>query len=196
MIEMLLTRSEIFSLAVWIMVAVTAAYSQEAADRMRQLVETSAQRLVIAEQVALAKWDSGIPVEDPSREAHVIASATEAGEEQGLAGETVSKFFRAQIEANKLVQYSLLAEWRRAGKAPSHKPVNLADTIRPELDQLETELIVELTKTKMIRASSSCGTETAKEVGKYVSAHKDTFTQLEAIALDRAMAGACESVDR
>jgi len=163
---------------------------------MRQLVETSAQRLAIAEQVALAKWDSGAPVEDPSREAQVIATATKAGEEKGLDGDAVSKFFRAQIEANKLVQYSLLAEWRRAGNAPSHKPVNLANTIRPELDRIETQLIEELTKTKMIRASSSCGTETAKEVGKYVSAHKDAFTQLEAIALDRAMAGACESATR
>jgi chorismate mutase len=193
---MRISKNKVFSVAVWIIVAVTAAYSQKAADPMRQLVETSAQRLAIAEQVALAKWDSGAPVEDPSREAQVIATATKAGEEKGLDGDAVSKFFRAQIEANKLVQYSLLAEWRRAGNAPSHKPVNLANTIRPELDRIETQLIEELTKTKMIRASSSCGTETAKEVGKYVSAHKDTFTQLEAIALDRAMSGACESATR
>jgi chorismate mutase len=41
---------------------------------LQRLVEASAQRLVIAEQVALAKWDSGTPVEDTSREAQVIAS--------------------------------------------------------------------------------------------------------------------------
>jgi chorismate mutase len=51
----------------------------------------------------------------------------------------VSNFFRAQIEANKLVQYSLLAEWHRAGKAPDHTSVNLANAIRPELDRLETD---------------------------------------------------------
>ena len=38
----------------------------------------------------------------------------------------VSNFLRAQIEANKCVQYALLAEWRRVEKAPDHKPVDLA----------------------------------------------------------------------
>jgi chorismate mutase len=45
----------------------------------------------------------------------------------------VSNFFKVQIEANKLIQYSLLAEWRRLGKAPHHTPVSLAGAIRPEL---------------------------------------------------------------
>jgi chorismate mutase len=105
----------------------------------------------------------------------------------------VSNFFRAQIEANKLVQYSLLAEWRRVGQVPDHTPVNLAETIRPELDQLETALIAELAETAGIRASESCRTEVAKAVGKYVSAHKGKFSPLRAIALDRALAASCTS---
>src|SRR5215467_16389026 len=99
------------------------AHAQSATDRLQRLVETSAQRLAIAEQVALAKWDSGTPVEDAAREAQVIASATEAAESRGLDAAWVSNLFRAQIEANKLVQYSLLAVWRRLGKAPDHMPV-------------------------------------------------------------------------
>jgi chorismate mutase len=156
------------------------------------LVEASAQRLVIAEQVALAKWDSGTPVEDTSREAQVIASAVKEGELRGLDQASVSNFFRAQIEANKLVQYSLLAEWCRGGKVPNHTPVNLAGTIRPELDQVQTTLITELTETVVIRASASCRTDLAKAVGKYVSAHKDGFSTPEVIALDRAMAATCK----
>ena len=103
----------------------------------------------------------------------------------------MSNFFRAQVDANKLVQYSLLAEWRRLGRAPDHKPVNLAGTIRRELDQLGTELIAELTETAALRASPSCPTDIAKAVGKYASAHKNSFDSLKAIALDRAMAAAC-----
>jgi hypothetical protein len=41
-----------------------AAYAQTWPDLLQQLVELSAQRLVIAEQVALAKWDRGVSVED------------------------------------------------------------------------------------------------------------------------------------
>jgi len=167
------------------------AYSKGAADQFQQLVAMSAQRLAIAKLVALAKWDSGAPVEDPSREAQVISSAVAAGESKGLDQMAVSNFFRAQIEANKLVQYSLLAEWRRIGKAPAHTPVDLAGRIRPELDHLGTALIAELAGTARIRAGASCRTDITKAVGKYVSAHREHFTRLESIALDRAMAGAC-----
>lgn len=189
---MRLTKYRCFSLIVWVIVAGVAAYPQGAEDAVRQLVETSARRLAIAEQVALAIWDSGAPVEDTAREAQVIASATKAGEAMGLGRENVASFFRAQIEANKLAQYSLLAEWHRAGKAPAHKPIDLKETIRPELDQLERQLVEELAKTKELRADSGCSTEMAKEVGRYVSANKSKVTEVEAIALDRAMAQTCE----
>jgi chorismate mutase len=167
------------------------AQQQRAADRLAPLVETSAHRLSIAEQVALAKWDSGAAVEDTSREEQIIAAATKAAEARGLNPSSVANFFRAQIEANKLMQYSLLADWRRAGKAPDHAPVDLAKTIRPELDQLQTELIDELAGTLSVRSSVSCRTDIAKAVGKYVSDHKDKLVSLQAIALDRAMATAC-----
>lgn len=66
-------------LAAWTIFPEGSAYPQDAIDKLQPLVETSARRLAIAKQVALVKWDNGIPVEDASREEHVIASATEAG---------------------------------------------------------------------------------------------------------------------
>jgi len=188
-----LRKKKLAFLAAWIMCAEAGAHPQNGIDNLQPLVETSARRLVIAEQVALAKWDSGTPVEDTAREAQVIAGVIQAGESRGLHPAAVANFFRGQIEANKLVQYSLLAEWRRAGKAPDHTAVDLADTIRPELNALEKTLIAELAETAEIRASASCRTDIAKAVGKYVSAHKNRFSPLEAIALDRAMAAACTS---
>jgi chorismate mutase len=190
---MRLNKKKLVFLSAWTLCAQARAYPQNAIDRLQPLVETSAQRLIIAEQVALAKWDSGSSVEDASREAQVIASATKAAAARGLDQASVSDFFRAQIEANKLVQYSLLAEWRRVGKAPDHTAVNLVNTIRPELDRVETALIGELAETVGIRASASCRTDVAKAVAKYVSAPKNRFSQLNAIALDRAMATTCTS---
>ena len=190
---MRLNRKKLAYFAAFTITTGGTAYPQSATAHLQRLVETSAQRLVIAEQVALAKWDSGMRVEDASREAQVIADAITAGESRGLDQATVSNFFRAQIEASKLIQYSLIAEWRRVGKAPDHTPVNLAITIRPELDQVEMELIAELAETAGIRASASCRTDVAKAVGKYVSAHKRSFSPLTATALDRAMAAACAS---
>lgn len=180
-------------LVAWIIFAESSAYPQDAIDTLQALVGTSARRLTIAEQVALAKWDSGSPVEDAPREDHVIGSAIKTGRPRGLDPTSVSNFFRAQIEANKLVQYSLLAEWRRVGKAPDHTPVDLATTIRPELDEVDKALVAELEETTSIRASASCRTDIAKAVGQYVSAHEKQLGTLKAIALDRALATACIS---
>jgi chorismate mutase len=139
--------------------------------KLQPLVETTARRLALAEQVALAKWDSHTRVDDPPREAQVIMSAMKQGDSMGLDGRFVSDFFRAQIEANKLIQYHLLAGWYRAGKAPAHTPINLAKTVRVELDRVQTALITALADTVQIRANAACRADIAMAVGKYVSSH-------------------------
>ena len=164
-------------------------WDQSAMDRLQPLVETSARRLVLARVVALAKWDTRLPVEDPAREAQVIMAAAKDGESKGLNRTFVSNFFAAQIDANKLIQYSLLAEWHRAGRAPKHPPVSLTEDIRPRLDQIEAALIAELVETKDIRANASCRDNTAKAVRKYL-AHRH-LGRLLAIALNRALEANC-----
>ncbi len=176
---------------VFLLEATGVARPQSAIDEFQPLVATSAYRLAVAEQVALAKWDSGSPVEDTQREAQVIMSASKAGESKGLDKAFVSDFFRAQIEANKLVQYSLLSDWRRLGKAPRHSAVSLSDTIRPELDHVQAQLLSELEDTAALRADAFCRTNIAKAVGNYVSRHAKEVSSLEAIALDRALASGC-----
>ena len=96
--------------------AMGTAYAQNAMGKLERFVETSARRLATARQVALANWDARLEVEDTAREAEVMKTAVTAGQSKGLDRDFVSNFFRAQIEANKLVQYSLLADWRRAGQ--------------------------------------------------------------------------------
>jgi len=163
----------------------------ETAAPLRPLVEISAQRLLLAEKVALAKWDSGAAVEDRPREAEVIQKAVKDGSAIGLDSTLVEAFFRAQIEANKLVQYSLLADWQRDGKAPAHPPVDLGKEVRPQLDEIEKRLVVELSSTVSIRTGANCRLVVAKAVGQYLDAHKLKPDSREAVALDRAMAAAC-----
>jgi chorismate mutase len=167
------------------------AFAQDVTNQLQPLVETSARRLVLAKQVALAKWDSQAPVEDTAREAEIITAVIKDGESRGLDRTFISHFFSAQIEANKLVQYVLLADWRRAGLVPAHRPINLATTIRPELDRLQKELVGELVDTVAIRASATCHADTAKAVGKYLAGHRHDAGSLQEIALDRAMAATC-----
>jgi chorismate mutase len=188
-----LNKKRLAFFVAWTICSEGRAYPQNARDKLQPLVETSARRLGFAEQVALAKWDTSTPVEDAAREAQVIASATKAGESRGLDPAWVSHFFKVQIEANKLVQYSLIAEWRRLGKAPDHTPVSLAAAIRPELDKVQDELIAELAETVEIRTSASCRMDIAKAVGKYLSALKNSFSATKSMALNRAMGAFCTS---
>jgi chorismate mutase len=174
----------------------TSAFAQVGSQHLPELVELSARRLVIAEQVALAKWDNGMPVEDASREDLIISRATKTGLSRGLDPTSVSNFFRAQIEANKLVQYSLLADWRREGRAPDHSPVDLYHTIRAKLDDVDKELIAELAESRVMRGSAACPSDIAKAVRKYTSAHTKQISPLTAIALDRALATACIASSR
>ena len=116
-------------------------------------------------------------------------AAAKDGESKGLNRTFVTNFFAAQIDANKLIQYSLLAEWHRAGRAPKHPPVSLTEDIRPRLDQIEGALIAELVKTEDIRTNASCQDNTAKAVTKYL-AHRH-HGKLLAIALGRAMEANC-----
>jgi len=171
--------------------AIGSASAQNAPSKLDPLVKTSAHRLAIAEQVALSKWDSGTAVEDASREAQVIVGAVKAGDEKGIDSTSITRFFKAQIEANKVVQYSLLADWRRAGGAPAHTPVDLTGTIRPELDQLQAELIAELAATKDMRSDPSCRVELATAIGNYLHAHRKETSKLTEIALDRALSESC-----
>jgi chorismate mutase len=166
-------------------------YAQMGADQFQPLVRTSAQRLAIGRLVAFAKWDSGSPVTDNAREDQVISSAIRESEPYHLDRAFVTNFFRAQIEANKLVQYSLLADWHRAGRAPAHDSIDLSKVIRPQLDELQTDLIKELANTTEIRANSECHEYLANAIGKYLAERKHDPDCLERIALDRALAAAC-----
>ena len=172
-------------------IGTSGARGQTAIDRLQSLVDTSVHRLLIAQQVALARWDSGAEVEDLPREAQIITAAVRDGASRGLDPTSVSNFFNAPIEANKVIQYSLLADWRREGRAPAHAPIDLIATIRPELDQVQAALIAELADTAAIRASTTCRADVAKAIGKYILEHKHEVGPLQSIALDRALAASC-----
>jgi chorismate mutase len=165
--------------------------AQTAVNQLQPLVETSARRLNLAREVAFAKWDNGAAVEDPPREEHVIASVVTEGKTEGLDPAVVSKFFRAQIEANKTVQSSLLSTWHRVGNAPDHQTKDLTTTIRPQLDEIQKELIEELVSTAPIRASSACRLDLGKAVSGYLTTNQLSAADVQATALKQSLAAFC-----
>jgi chorismate mutase len=145
--------------------------------------------LHIARQVALAKWDTRKPVEDLPREAKVIEAAADEARALGVPPVLATHFFSDQIEANKLVQYGLLAQWRRDGRAPDERRVDLAKDIRPQLDNLQEKFIRALADTTALRAQPDCDAQLARATQEYVSSH--ALDELYALAMDRALARVC-----
>ena len=127
------------------------------------LLQAMNARLEIADQVALTKWDSGKPIQDSAREQHVIANAAQQAATYQLNPEDVSQFLAAQIEANKLVQYALLARWHAAGKAPSIARPDLVKQIRPALDQLQVRLLLNYAAFAASRQDPQCPIWLARE---------------------------------
>jgi len=115
-------------------VALAAQASPPPASGFDRVAELSAQRLLLADQVAASKRFSGKPVEDAERENAQLAKAREQAAARALPAEPAAAFFRAQIEANKLIQYRLLAQPARAGKAVDLGPV------RERLDAINAQL--------------------------------------------------------
>ncbi|POA43425.1 chorismate mutase AroQ, gamma subclass [Pseudomonas sp. MPR-ANC1] len=128
------------------LLALSATCAQAAAlpappQSLKPLLMTLNERLNIGDLVALTKWDSGKPIQDSPREAQVIANARTQATERKLDPEDVAQLIAAQMEANKLVQYGLLAQWQAAGKAPDTPRPDLGKQIRPRLDELQNRLL-------------------------------------------------------
>ncbi|HCT08250.1 MULTISPECIES: chorismate mutase [unclassified Pseudomonas] len=149
------------------------------------LLNSIAERLQIAEQVALSKWDSHKPVEDKTREQEVIASAATQAPSYKLSPAAAEQFFSAQIEANKLVQYTLLSDWQFQGKAPDDPRPDLVKQIRPRLDELQKRLLQQLADFTPQRTDPQCPQWLAQAV------HEPLNEPMQQLAMIRATAELC-----
>ncbi|WP_198154273.1 gamma subclass chorismate mutase AroQ [Catenuloplanes japonicus] len=133
----------------------TPAAAASTAPRLTSLVGLSAERILLADKVAAAKFGTTSPIEDPVREQVVLDQAAALAAEAGLdTAETVT-FFRAQIESSKLVQQGLFDLWTAHPElAPAERP-DLATEVRPELDRITIAFIGELSATDELRAPTT-----------------------------------------
>ncbi|MBV4488463.1 chorismate mutase [Pseudomonas sp. SWRI153] len=162
-----------------------AASPAAAADALKPLLATLNERLNIGDLVALTKWDSGKPIQDTPRETQVIANARTLATEYKLDPNDVEQLIAAQMEANKLVQYGLLAQWQAAGAAPDTPRPDLGGQIRPRLDELQKRLLQQYARFSPYRQEPDCPAWLA-------SARKDLASDaLHELALIRASGELC-----
>ncbi|MCX3288292.1 chorismate mutase [Streptomyces sp. NEAU-H22] len=148
-----------------------------------------AQRLLLADKVAAAKYGTDTPIYDPAREAQILTDVRARATGLGLDPDGVAAVFRDQIEANKLVQRGLYARWEATpGERPTERP-DLAKEVRPALDRITTGLLAALRETERARAVPSCGPRLAVAVGWSAPTHRLDALHLE--GLGRALPSVC-----
>ncbi|WDY58408.1 chorismate mutase [Pseudomonas sp. PSKL.D1] len=111
---------------------------------LQPLLATIEQRLDLAISVAAHKWDNKLPIEAPERERQVLADVRKDAADYNLTADRAAAFFSDQIEANKLVQYTLVDRWNTLGNRPPTASHDLVHEIRPRLDKLKATLMSQL----------------------------------------------------
>ncbi|HEX3169775.1 MAG TPA: gamma subclass chorismate mutase AroQ [Burkholderiales bacterium] len=148
-------------------------------DRVLVLV---AERLSYMDDVARNKWNSGAPIEDLPREREIIDSLGKQAAGYGLDAGTAREFFRAQIEASKIIQRTRFAEWRAQNQPPFKNLPDLRDKIRPALDALTPELMNALAGAlPVLRSSGGAGLVDARAAVVVVVRAADIGARDEAI---------------
>jgi chorismate mutase len=115
-----------------------------AALRLVPLRRLMDERLALMPDVARYKWNTHGAIEDVARERNILNAFAREAQAQGLPGPWARDFFRAQIEAAKMVQRERFVQWRQSQTGPFSDTPDLAGTIRPRLDALTPQLLREL----------------------------------------------------
>ncbi|MBT2493813.1 gamma subclass chorismate mutase AroQ [Streptomyces sp. ISL-96] len=124
-------------------------------NELEPVVGLAAERVLLADQVAAAKYGTDSPIDDPSREKQVLDVMAEKARGMGLDPAEATAVFKDQIEANKLVQRQLFRAWDSGtARPPEHRPT-LAE-IRPLIDSVNHRLLAELSATDALRDGPRC----------------------------------------
>ncbi|MFI6066649.1 gamma subclass chorismate mutase AroQ [Micromonospora sp. NPDC051227] len=122
--------------------------SQTSADDVDEqeslLTALAAERLALGDKVAAAKYGSTTPINDEAREERLLADVVARSREIGLDPLLSRRFFRAQIEANKVLQRRLYAVWSDHPELRPRCRPNLESEVRPQLDVITRQMLLRL----------------------------------------------------
>ncbi len=128
---------------------------QSAAEtHLQEVCTLIARRLELMPGVAQAKWNRKLPITDEKREQSLLAKLAADGEALQLPAEFVTEFFRAQMTAAKHVQEQTFQEWTAQQHPPFENPPDLEQVVRPQIDQINRQLLEALAKCWAARNSA------------------------------------------
>ena len=107
-----------------------------------ELTALAEKRLAHSPDIAWYKHSNDVPVYDPVRETSVLQTVIAAGQQQGLNPDTVRRFFAAEMEASRRIQWEWIEGWRKNRIAPLDRPAqDLGAYVRPQIDEINARQI-------------------------------------------------------
>lgn len=170
--------------------ATTARYDVQvaASSPLLPFTRAAADRVLLADKVAAAKYGTPAPIDDPVREKAILEAVAAKSREWGIDPEASVRIFRDQIEANKVVQREWYRRWDSGQAEPPTERPDLGQ-IRPLIDKLNAVLLDEIRLTVDVRARPSCVT---KQTRAYVAVVVEKrLDPMHATALARALTSLC-----
>lgn len=107
------------------------------------LVDTAAQRLQTADDVAAYKWVNGGSIEDPARVAQVLDAVGADASGRGIDGAYVREAFENQIHATEGVEYILFGHWKFVPDAAPASAPDLSES-RTAIDGFNKAMVAEM----------------------------------------------------
>ncbi|RQH09763.1 chorismate mutase [Paraburkholderia dinghuensis] len=157
---------------------------------LTSLIALVAQRLSLAEPVALWKWANHKPITDAPREAALLDDVQKRASAAGIDPAFARTFFRDQIDASTQVQNALFETWRES-QAPAGPAPDLATVTRPQLDRLTGQLVSALARVEPLRASADCPVRVARSIATWKQLTR--YDAVSADAMNRALGHVCEA---
>lgn len=157
------------------------------ADGLIRIVELSAQRARISDQVAAAKFGTGTAVTDAGREAAVVAETRADATRDGVDPDWAARIVSDQIAASTQVQNDLIRQWTdRPDTRPAQRP-ELA-RVRPQLDRIGDELVAALKLAGPARANEECPSTLAQAAVEQAKG----LDEVHRNALGRSLKSVCD----
>jgi chorismate mutase-like protein len=98
-------------------------------------------RLELMHDVARWKWTARKPIDDPEREAALLARIVVQATNRGIDAEVARRFFEDQFAAAKIIQRADFDQWTQEKHGPFDNVPDLATVQRPRIDAATEELL-------------------------------------------------------
>lgn len=128
-------------------IAVSAVLLAACSSPEGELLSLASDRLALAPDVAWYKHSHDLPVYDAQRETAQLQTVMAEGAAAGVSPETTRRFFAAEMEASRRIQWEWIQAWRKnITPLPDGMPPDLAADLRPHIDEINKRQIDALSR--------------------------------------------------